>query len=75
MEKGCGLGPVSIAADGGGSIRIPAAFCGQVGIKPTCGLVPLTVAIPLMLEFAFYSFFIKRETLLALGALWMWLVL
>jgi Asp-tRNA(Asn)/Glu-tRNA(Gln) amidotransferase A subunit family amidase len=35
-----GATPVALGTDGGGSIRIPAAFCGIVGHKPTFGLVP-----------------------------------
>jgi Asp-tRNA(Asn)/Glu-tRNA(Gln) amidotransferase A subunit family amidase len=34
-----GFAPIATAGDGGGSIRIPAAFCGLAGIKPTHGLV------------------------------------
>jgi Asp-tRNA(Asn)/Glu-tRNA(Gln) amidotransferase A subunit family amidase len=35
-----GLGPLAIGTDGGGSIRIPACFCGIFGLKATFGLVP-----------------------------------
>ncbi|WP_028203762.1 amidase family protein [Paraburkholderia nodosa] len=35
-----GMGPLSLATDGGGSIRIPACWSGVVGFKPTFGLVP-----------------------------------
>jgi 2-dehydropantoate 2-reductase len=42
-----GVCDLAIGTDTGGSIRIPAAYCGVVGLKPTAGLVPLDGVLPL----------------------------
>ena len=35
-----GMGPLAVGTDGAGSVRIPAAFCGNFGLKPSFGRVP-----------------------------------
>ncbi len=42
-----GQADLALGGDQGGSIRIPSAFCGTVGHKPTYGLVPYTGAFPI----------------------------
>ncbi|KAK7247617.1 hypothetical protein RIF29_42503 [Crotalaria pallida] len=42
-----GLCPVALGVDGGGSVRMPAALCGVVGLKPTFSRVPHSGVLPL----------------------------
>jgi amidase len=39
--------PMALGGDQGGSIRIPSAYCGTYGMKPTHGLVPYTGIMPI----------------------------
>ncbi|KAA0088733.1 amidase [Trinickia soli] len=42
-----GMAAIALGSDTGGSIRIPAAFCGLTGFKPTASRVPRQAAVPL----------------------------
>ena len=47
VSVAAGLCPIAIGADGGGSVRIPAALCGTAGIKPTNYFIDNTGCLPL----------------------------
>jgi 2-dehydropantoate 2-reductase len=46
-----GVCPAALGTDTGGSIRVPASYCGCVGLKPTHGLVPVDGVTPLAPSF------------------------
>lgn len=45
-----GVSPAALGTDTGGSIRIPAALCGVVGLRPTIGALPMEGVTPLAAE-------------------------
>lgn len=47
-----GIGPLGLGTDGAGSIRIPAACCGLVGLKPTNGAVPFQQSVDAFSSYA-----------------------
>lgn len=47
VSVAAGLTPCAIGTDTGGSVRLPAAFCGHVGLKVTIGRIPTLGVLPL----------------------------
>jgi aspartyl-tRNA(Asn)/glutamyl-tRNA(Gln) amidotransferase subunit A len=46
VSVAAGIVPAGLGTDGAGSVRIPAAFCGVVGFKPSFGCIPYVPASP-----------------------------
>lgn len=51
VAVGAGLVPIGFGTDTGGSVRLPAAWCGTVGHKTSMGLVSRAGVVPLALHF------------------------
>lgn len=62
-----GMVPLAVASDTSGSARIPAAFCGIAGIRPSLGVLPLDGALPLAPSYDSAGFVARQASDLTLA--------
>jgi amidase len=63
-----GIADVALGTDTGGSVRVPASWCGLFGIRPTHGRVPIDGVVPLASSYDTVGWFARSgQTLRTLG--------
>ncbi|WP_158809178.1 amidase [Beijerinckia sp. L45] len=60
-----GLCDFALGTDTGGSVRIPASFCGVFGIRTTHGLIPLQGVVPFMPHYDTLGWFARSGAMMA----------
>lgn len=63
-----GLADLGLGTDTGGSVRVPASFCGLYGWRPTHGRLPMEGVLPFAPTFDTVGLFARSARLLATGA-------
>ena len=64
-----GLVDFAIGSDTGGSVRLPASYCGLIGLRPTHGRIPIDGAVPLAPSYDTVGWFARDgETFAKVGA-------
>jgi len=68
VAVGAGLVPFALGTDTGGSVRVPASFCGIWGFRPTHGYIPSDGVVPLAPSFDTVGIFARSGELLKIVA-------